>query len=592
MQIANNTTNEDAAGRLIAHWASDPFDIVACQQEVLVAQTASQDPKVLAWAEFLSAFCAIRSGKMDDAEQALTRGEVLSHKAGEFRVQQLLRYLHGFSFMVRGDMPACMKEFREILQGDQSSLTEFDRAVIAANYATTLWMNGELTEAARRLVDGVEYFRERGMMQRALTAMSNLCQVLHALGDVESSLEYCDELMAMPETMSTPRLRIAVPITAVDQYLTRGRLDEALVLAAKIEAVLAVQPLAENEYQVPSRLVELYLATGDLNRAKYWLDTGDGLIRLPQHQRAYAVQKIAWASWHLRHGENKEALIAARDAVTRLRQDSHATGLVNALETLAKAAEACGYLQETVEAMREHSTLSRQLAQEANKSRHYVMDTRLKTKQMRHERDLARSEQAQAERHAQELEAINAQLAKNLAEVEALKAELAEIAVRDPLTGLHNRRHLINNWAMLSADAAKNGLHIVVALIDLDLFKCVNDTYGHAAGDEVLRVLANVLRRVFRPDDWLVRYGGEEFCVVCETNSVESIQDRLMTALHGLRHSTIRGVEINGVPLSGVTFSCGVAVAASGEAFESIAQRADTALYRAKEAGRARVMIG
>ena len=149
---------------------------------------------------------------------------------------------------------------------------------------------------------------------------------------------------------------------------------------------------------------------------------------------------------------------------------------------------------------------------------------------------------------------------------------LLDDSLRDPLTGIGNRRK-----AMAALELLKEGDS--VALIDLDLFKDVNDNYGHAAGDRVLRTLADFLRHSVRGPDEVFRFGGEEFLIVLQGSGNAGWQavDRLLRAWNGQKRVT--------------TFSAGVALHGHGEDPEQTVARADGALYEAKRGGRNRVML-
>ena len=169
----------------------------------------------------------------------------------------------------------------------------------------------------------------------------------------------------------------------------------------------------------------------------------------------------------------------------------------------------------------------------------------------------------------------NVRLTQQLATIEGLRAELAEQAVRDELTGLHNRRHLLAALTRWPADRP-----VGVLILDLDHFKRVNDTYGHQTGDRVIRAVAGVLAAVTDGDEIAARYGGEEFVVVLPDAGL---------AEAAARAEQIRAhcAAMDAGPLS-VTVSVGVSAGRCGAA-EHLLDVADQALYRAKEAGRARV---
>ena len=165
---------------------------------------------------------------------------------------------------------------------------------------------------------------------------------------------------------------------------------------------------------------------------------------------------------------------------------------------------------------------------------------------------------------------------------------LFELTVRDPLTRAYNRRFLAAHLRSELAFAARQGMSLGILLVDIDLFKKVNDSYGHAVGDAVLQLVAASIQRLLRPYDALCRYGGEEFIAVTRDTSrrnAEILAERIRRHIEGLRFETGSG-------LGSVTVSVGVTIAprsAAGEDIATLLQAADDALYAAKEAGRNRV---
>jgi diguanylate cyclase (GGDEF)-like protein len=163
------------------------------------------------------------------------------------------------------------------------------------------------------------------------------------------------------------------------------------------------------------------------------------------------------------------------------------------------------------------------------------------------------------------------------------KAELAHLATHDPLTGALNRRTLEREFHRLSAAALRSGQSVGVLAIDLDRFKAVNDGYGHATGDELLRRVAETLSLTLRPSDIVARIGGDEFVVLLADVSAEQAEEVAERVFRVLADSSLPladGTEIR------ARCSVGVAIAGQDDVIDSALARADGALYRAKDAGR------
>lgn len=162
-----------------------------------------------------------------------------------------------------------------------------------------------------------------------------------------------------------------------------------------------------------------------------------------------------------------------------------------------------------------------------------------------------------------------------------------EMAVTDPLTGLYNRRYMSNHLSTLVEEGAHSGKPLALMILDIDFFKSVNDTYGHAAGDEILKEFAKRISGNVRGVDLACRLGGEEFVVVMpDTNAgvAMSIAERLRQRIAERKFETDTGEQLD------VTVSIGLAAAIwPNDTAEAMMERADQALYRAKRDGRNRV---
>ncbi|HTX02492.1 MAG TPA: diguanylate cyclase [Candidatus Acidoferrales bacterium] len=169
-----------------------------------------------------------------------------------------------------------------------------------------------------------------------------------------------------------------------------------------------------------------------------------------------------------------------------------------------------------------------------------------------------------------------------------LREKLRSQSVRDPLTALYNRRYLDETLDLELARAARSKVPIAVIMLDIDHFKKFNDTFGHEAGDQVLKGVAEVLATSMRRGDVAGRFGGEEFLLIMPGADLERAMSRSDTM-----RETIASIELAqaGQKLGRVTASFGVAIFPDdGETAHSLVQTADKALYAAKAAGRNRVL--
>jgi diguanylate cyclase (GGDEF)-like protein len=188
--------------------------------------------------------------------------------------------------------------------------------------------------------------------------------------------------------------------------------------------------------------------------------------------------------------------------------------------------------------------------------------------------------------------ALDLEIRKRIwAEQDLMRANLRlqDQAMRDAVTGLHNRRFLEESLTHEETRAKRHGYTLAIMMIDVDRFKEFNDTLGHLAGDAILKSVGQCLVSVSRGEDIVARYGGDEFALMMANTSKETVCQRaelIRRRVHSLR------IGQNGSELGPVTLSVGIAILPEhGDSAEAVLRAADEALLRSKQAGRDRILV-
>ena len=193
---------------------------------------------------------------------------------------------------------------------------------------------------------------------------------------------------------------------------------------------------------------------------------------------------------------------------------------------------------------------------------------------------------SEQKRYRTELLQVNEKLARQLKEIQELQSRLQEQAIRDALTGLFNRRYLDETLPRELSRAKREGYPLALIMVDIDHFKQVNDTYGHSAGDDVIRCLGAILRQGAREGDIACRYGGEEFIIALPRMSVEA----------ALMRAEKWRMEVEEILVQHGDFKIHFTISAGASGYpdhatehENLIECADLALYQSKNDGRNRV---
>lgn len=385
-------------------------------------------------------------------------------------------------------------------------------------------------EAKALLARAIEGYRERGEEAMAAHTLSNLGRAYLVAGQPGA----------------------AIPHLA-DALERQGRLREVDGEVATLERLGS----AHGRAGAPERARQAF------ERAVQLLDEGHGAIAELDVRRAFGM-------WAVEVGDVATALAQLETARTLAEGDRLARAGV--LEPLSRALEAGGRLDEALATLREHVAVVD--AAERDKA---AMSAQLRLLDL--ELGIG-GEQAISRLRTAELERLNRQL--------RVQAEAMEhLSVTDALTGLPNRRAVDRRVSEELARWERHGRPFVLALLDLDTFKDVNDRHGHDVGDEVLRRVAQILQGSLRAVDVVARWGGEEFALVLPDTDLDGAVPVLQRVLDSVKAE--RWDDL--LPDRGMTASVGAATPSGSADARELLQAADARLFAAKRAGRDRIVV-
>ncbi|WP_409484042.1 GGDEF domain-containing protein [Arsenicicoccus dermatophilus] len=466
-----------------------------------------------------------------------------------------------------GDLGRCLQLCAEAEDG----LREDDvwRARLLETRGNVLLPLGLLDEAQGSLAAASELYHRLQDPVGVASSLQNIA-TLRFQAD-ETALELYLEALALAEQAADPALVGVIRLNLAHVGADTGMpWEEREALARSAEAILAVEA---PDLAVSARcvLVDLALLRDDLVGARREADLLPDPLTTPDPKLRAAVARAIGAV-ALAQGR-AESVIPVVETVLEAGGDRTAEPLL--LQLLSDLQAQAGRPEQALETARRAFEELRVVGAEDRTTAARALDVWHRSSLLRQEREAARERAASLE--------------DALAELSRATAQIRELSVRDPLTGLHNRQHLMDAGVRLVA-SARPGRPAQVALVDLDEFKRINDTLGHAAGDAVLQAFARVLVEHLPPSDLVARYGGEEFVVVRPPAGPDDRRRPLAADLDGLRAvaGSTRARDPLGRLLPGVAMSIGVVELTTPD-LPSALLVADRGMYAAKRSGGDRV---
>ncbi len=539
-----------------------------------------------------SATAAFERGEHGQAIEIAGRAETLAHEVDDrSALIEALRLLVAL-YSREGQPEQAIVVGQEALQWIRDSEDHAGRADLLCNMAACFLELGLDEDALSHVSEGVEAARRADDPRLLCQAYNRIGLANGQLGQFDEADRFLLDALALARELQSPeelyRTLNNLGVVASDSFdacRDRGEHElasQAIARARKFaQEALQVAHASGNAYRAALCLSNLgrYLGvSGEVGPSFELLDQAYALaIKNGYRSLALACDGIR-AEVLVQAGRHHQAIPVLLIALERA-QATYSSGLVRDMHLqLYKAYKARGSMAEALEQHEKfHALVKTQLEQRSHTQSRLLLN-RMELDQARFGAERARMEADLHRERAERMAIENAQL-----EAEAI--ELGRNLLADPLTGLGNRRQIDLGLPPLLVHAARSGMTLSIAVLDIDHFKAVNDRFGHPVGDAVLKALADILRTTLRNGDLIARMGGEEFLIaLIDTPSQYAREtcERLRVAVE--RHAW----DDLAVGLH-VTISIGLCIQVAGLDMAEILARADAALYKAKHGGRNQV---
>jgi len=404
---------------------------------------------------------------------------------------------------------------------------------------------GNVEQALAHYEQALMYYEAAGDQARAIMVLNNLGVDNRKLERYEEARAHFERAIELADNLHDGAQSLVPRANLAELLMRMGQLRESRGMLAAVAAAAGARGLRNTEIEARLNLGRALTASDRLDAAQRALNDALRLQKATAGRRHLADIHLALSGLYKRRKQYQAALVhyEAYHLEERSRFDERSARALNALRVRHELQEA-------------HSEAQAQRARQA----------------------------ALQQSHA-ELQSLHARLLAADREKDALLERLAEQSRTDPLTGVLNRRRLDERLAEECMRAQRNNRSLAVAMLDIDNFKVINDTWGHQIGDEVLRGVAVVLKTHCRATDLVARYGGEEFCIVfleADASTAVGACDALRSRVEVHDWSRVQ-------PGLRVTLSIGVTDFADAQQPAALIGAADMLLYQAKRHGKNQV---
>lgn len=466
-------------------------------------------------------------------------------------------------------IPAFLKALECFAPGDDDALIATALNGLGGGYLVM----GAYPEALQHLLRALTIYRNLGDQTGEAATRSNVGRLYLLLDDALKALTHLEQALDLAQATTNRRLEAEIH----DNLCNALRMTGQTKLAGThgLRSIEMYQELDNHagEAEALSSVGDLYLEMGDYTQALNFLQlTAEVSQKIGRrHEVARALRRIG--TLHAREGRMEMALTYLQRGLDAAEESGAKRESVRCHAELTEVYKQMGEAQTALEHFEQFYRSERLLFDEES-------DRRLKTIEIVHQVENTRKD-------AEIYQLRNVELQREVEERKQAQAALELLATIDTLTGLANRRYFLELAERAFYQAQRYNRPLSVVMIDVDNFKNINDTFGHAAGDQVLTSIARRMQEVLRRSDILGRYGGDEFVVLLPETGQEGARRMTERLRAAVAQMTEKMGEID-LPVSlsvGVSSSFGM----SDITLDVLLQRADKALYTSKQSGRDRV---
>ncbi len=504
--------------------------------------------------------------------------------SGDLRGRRLAKLENAAIAMRFADWPQALREFEALIGEFDLNQLDADNFYLFFGLATSYVYMGRLEEGLRFGYAGLHLARQLDLQPEIAAITMPLGVALLAAKDPEESDALNEAGIEAAVQIGSAGLAKVLRNNRAVALRRLGRLDEALEVLNEVLASPAA--MVGGQHFVHFNAAELHLKREEVDAAEHHLHEAKrlleaaGAVGLDLIKLHYIAGSIARSRGQL------ATAIAEFSIVDRMLPDVSALRFNDRAEFYDEFADVLSRADRPGEAFEVQRKSSRQYQVSlgvVNRVRRFSM-------QVRQEIHRVNAELARASDEQRKLQMANRQLRSKIANAIREAELLRDKASHDELTGAFNRAYLDPTLPELLTLSLQSATPLALAMIDLDHFKEVNDRFGHAAGDEVLRRFGRHARAALRGSDLVSRYGGEEFCVVLVGCGADAARQRISRLLDTLMAESFAP---DFPDLRGVTFSAGIAVyPEDGVRGPDLMGIADARLLRAKRLGRKQIVCG